>query len=90
MSADSFPTVRVMVTYRGGGYVARAGRGKKAKIARSTNSMDVAARAAAAKFFGLDACNVQKPASIQLDLLANTQFSKLFQAILPEMNGGAS
>lgn len=88
MDTDSLPTVRVMVTYRGGTNLARAGRGKKAKTASSTNSMEIAARAAAAKFFGLDACNVQKPDSIRLDLLANTQFSKLFQAILPELKGG--
>ena len=91
MSADDLPTVRVMVRYYGGAWVARAGRGKKGKSASSTDRATVAAQRAAAKYFGLDASNVQTPADIVLTLLVDgTQGAALYTATLPAQKGGAS
>ncbi len=44
-------SVMVRVRFVGGGYIARAGRGRYAKIASSTNCAGVAATHAAVKFF---------------------------------------
>ena len=68
------------------GYIARAGRGARAKTASCTMSPEAAARSAAAKFFRLDSCNVQTAADIRLSGGTESALSgaRLFQAELPE------
>lgn len=80
------PTVTVKVRYSGGTYLARAGRGKAAATASATGLMSQAARRAAAKFFRLDASNVQTADDIVLDPRGEAE---LYVAILPETKGGA-
>lgn len=80
-------SVIVKVRMDGFGYVARAGRGKAARSASSTSDAGTAARRAAAKFFRLDACNVQTERDIVLEM--QSQVGPIYRATLPE-NGGAS
>lgn len=88
-------TITVTTRFSGGGYAARAGRGKKAKAATCTSSPQEAARRAAAKFFHLDACNVQTPADIALvetGCQVHPPFARTYTATLPDLpaaKGGA-
>lgn len=54
-------SVTVKITFRGGSWSARAGRGAKAKNASSTSDAETAAQRAAAKWFGIDECNLLRP-----------------------------
>lgn len=81
------PTVTVKVRYSGGTYLARAGRGKAATSASATGLRSQAARRAAAKFFKLDASNVQTADDVVLDPRGEAD---LYVAILPAREGGAS
>lgn len=58
MSLDNTNFVHVTVRYHGGDNKARAGFGLRAKMASSTNSPEIAARAAAAKYFRCRESNV--------------------------------
>lgn len=80
-------SVKVVVRFRGGAYVARAGRGKKATHASSTDRPVIAARRAAAKLFRLDPCNVQTEDDIEVTAGATPD---TWVATLPERKGGAS
>lgn len=77
-------TITVTVRPNGNGYTARAGRGKKAKTATCTSSFGRAVRAAAAKAFGLDECNVQTAEDIEI----TGEYSRsggTFVATLPDL-----
>lgn len=90
MSTDELPTVRVSVRSYGGAYVARAGRGKAAKSASSTNCDTIAARHAAAKYFG-HADPVHATAEeIELSFLVSGLRETLFTATLTGKKGGAA
>ncbi len=60
-------SVLVKIRQSGGTYLARAGRGRKAKTASCTSLEVTAAQRAAAKYFGLDSCNVQKESDIVIE-----------------------
>lgn len=60
-------TVLVKIRQSGGTYLARAGRARKAKTASCTSSEVFAAQRAAAKYFHLDACNVQTADDILIE-----------------------
>lgn len=82
-------SVKVVACFRGGAYVARAGRGKAATSASSTDRPQIAARRAAAKYFRIDACNVQTEDDIQLAAIPVVN-GYAWTASLPQQNGGAS
>lgn len=84
-------TVQVKVRYYGGAWVARAGRGKHARAASSTNAAKYAVQAAAAKFFRLDSSNVQGADDIEVRLITEIGVI-LYSATLPERasEGGAA
>ena len=74
-------TVLVKVRYSGGGYIARAGRGKKATSGSSTDRESTACQRAAAKYFGLSEGNVQTAHDVQLEIV--TQSPVVYRASLP-------
>lgn len=85
-------TVLVKTRMSGAIYSARAGRGKAAKAATCTMDHPEAARRAAAKFFRLDACNVQTADDIELRLVSSADgwpYVHVYRATLPAA-GGAS
>ena len=77
----SAPTVLVSVRLAGGSYCARAGKGKDAKLASSTNCGPVAAQAAAAKYFGIE------PSTADTITLQKSS-PGVFLATLPEPSTG--
>lgn len=82
-------TVQVKVRYYGGAYLARAGRGKSARSGSSTATEAYAVQAAAAKYFRLDACNVQTAADIEVREITRLGVI-LYAATLPALKGGAA
>lgn len=54
-------SVTVKITFRGGSWHARAGRGAKACTATTSYDAHAAAQRAAAKAFGIDECNLLRP-----------------------------
>ena len=76
--------VNVKVRCSGGTYLARAGRGKHACSASATGLKAQAARRAAARFFRLDACNVQTADDIVLEPRGEAD---LYVATLPSTGG---
>lgn len=82
-------TVLVKIRQAGGTYVARAGRGRKATTASCTGLEVFAAQRAAAKYFRLDACNVQTESDIVIEdigegLRAPIRGAIIVKATLPE------
>lgn len=65
-------SVSVYVCQAGGGYRARAGRGKRATIATCTSSDIDAVQRAAAKYFKLDPSNTVKPGDLGVEFVSAT------------------
>lgn len=82
MAATQQP-VTVVLRSAKRGWVARAGRGKRAKTASSLSQPMRAVRRAAAKFFHLcPICNVQSPGDLIVEELADLQ-RRTFSVRLP-------
>jgi hypothetical protein len=88
-------TVLVKVYRTGDGYRARAGNGKAAKLASSTNSELCAARTAAAKYFGMSEAAAQLGITLEstgqgLRCGCGPGEAITLKATMPPRQGGAS
>jgi hypothetical protein len=88
-------TVIVTTRYASDCFVARAGKGKRAKTASSTSLVTSAVRAAAYKYFRMDESNVQTIDDIEIQRVPGATGSNVgdtFRATLPDLpdtKGGA-